>query len=405
MPGQNPYAHSTFVGRERERSALLDALRTRRLVSLTGPGGIGKTRLAREVSAEAAGKFAHGTHWADLGPVRDAGQLLTEVARAVGLADQSSRPRAEALCAYLARQRCLLVLDSGEQVWDAVRDLAGDLLTACPGLTVLISARRPLELVEEYVWTLGPLPEDGPEAFALFAEGGAAVRPGGLAPGERAVAARICARLEGIPLALELAAARAARLPLDELARRLESRLDTLVAERQADPGTEWHGGIGAEWPEVIHTEWQEGPGPRATGAAPTGTARCGPRSAGATSCASRRTGCSGHASPSSGDPSTSRPRARCAPGVRSRGGTSPPGSTASSPARCCAGTGAAGRCSTRSPSTAPSGWSGSAPTSTRRWRRGTPRTTRASCASRTRSGSGPGRSRGSAGRARRTAK
>ncbi|ASY36164.1 MULTISPECIES: ATP-binding protein [Streptomyces] len=261
MPGQNPYAHSTFVGRERERSALLDALRTRRLVSLTGPGGIGKTRLAREVSAEAAGKFAHGTHWTDLGPVRDAGQLLTEVARAVGLADQSSRPRAEALCAYLARQRCLLVLDSGEQVWDAVRDLAGDLLTACPGLTVLISARRPLELVEEYVWTLGPLPEDGPEAFALFAEGVAAVRPGGLAPGERVVAARICARLEGIPLALELAAARAARLPLDELARRLESRLDTLVAERQADPGTEWHGGIGAEWPEVIGTEWQEGPG------------------------------------------------------------------------------------------------------------------------------------------------
>ncbi|MFJ4437693.1 ATP-binding protein [Streptomyces sp. NPDC088923] len=236
MPGQTPYARSTFVGRERERSSLLDALRTRRLVSLTGPGGIGKTRLAREVSAEAAGKFAHGTHWADLGPVRDAEQLLTEVARAVGLADQSPRPRAEALCAYLARQRCLLVLDSGEQVWEAVRDLAGDLLTACPGLTVLLGSRRPLELVEEYVYPLGPLPEDGPEAFALFAEGVAAVRPGGLGPGERAVAARICARLEGIPLALELAAARAARLPLDELAARLESRLDTLVAERHDSP-------------------------------------------------------------------------------------------------------------------------------------------------------------------------
>ncbi|EDY46219.2 ATP-binding protein [Streptomyces sp. SPB074] len=247
MPGLTPYAQSTFVGRERERAALLDALRTRRLLSLTGPGGIGKTRLAREVSAEAGEKFAHGTHWADLGTVRDAGQLLTEVARAVGLADNSSRPRAEALCAYLARQRSLLVLDSGEQVWEAVRDLTGDLLTACPGLTVLVSSRRPLDLVEEYMCTLGPLPEDGPEAFALFAEGVAAVRPGGLAPGERAVAARICARLEGIPLALELAAARAARLPLDELARRLESRLDTLVAEPEPEREPEPEVGAGAE--------------------------------------------------------------------------------------------------------------------------------------------------------------
>ncbi|WP_433343605.1 ATP-binding protein [Streptomyces sp. CA-253872] len=236
MPGENPYVQSTFVGRERERSALLDALRVRHLVSLTGPGGIGKTRLAREVAAEAEGTFPQGVRLADLGRVRDTGQLLTEVARAVGLADQSARPRAEALCAYLAPQRCLLVLDSGEQVWDAVRDLVGDLLTTCPGLTVLLSARRPLALAEEYVSTLGPLPQDGPEAFALFAEGVAAVRPAGLAPGERAVAARICARLEGIPLALELAAARAARLPLDELARRLDSRLDTLVAEGHGGP-------------------------------------------------------------------------------------------------------------------------------------------------------------------------
>lgn len=237
MVGTLPEESSSFVGRREERELLAGALATRRLISLTGSGGVGKSRLARAVAREAAGRFPDGVCWTDLGPVGGERLLLSAVCKAVALADQTPRLPAEALCEYLAGKRLLLVLDSGEQVWAALRDLVGDLLTTCPSLTVLVSARRAFDLAEEYVLELGPLAPDGPDALTLFTERATAATGGRLGHEDLAEAGRICRRLEGIPLALELAAAQAAHASLPEISARLASRLDTLEGEPGAEPG------------------------------------------------------------------------------------------------------------------------------------------------------------------------
>ncbi|MGW1376793.1 ATP-binding protein [Streptomyces sp. NPDC002446] len=232
-----PEESTSFVGRRSELQQIDQELTEHRLVTLTGPGGVGKTRVALRVARAAAPRFPDGVRWAELWPLHNDGRLLSTVCDAVGLADHTSRTPAAALCAWLADKRLLLVLDSCEHLVDACRDLLGDLLTAAPHLTVLVTSRQPMDLAGEWTREIGPLPCTGDnDALALLTE-----RAGAAAPGLRltdprhaAAAETICRRLEGIPLALELAGAQLANSSVERIAERLTSRFDAL----DGDPPT-----------------------------------------------------------------------------------------------------------------------------------------------------------------------
>ncbi|MFD9568620.1 ATP-binding protein [Streptomyces sp. NPDC059982] len=230
----NEDAAASFVGRDAELAALRAALTRRRLVTVTGPGGVGKTRLAREALAAPAGPagaFPDGIHWADLSPLPGDRLLVDTVAHALGLDDHTPRTLAEAVRAWIGPRRLLLVLDSCEHLVAPVRVLVRDLLDAAPHLVVLLTSREPLALNAEHVLELGPARAD--DALALFTARADAVRPGQAPPWtpERLAAARaVCARLEGVPLALELAAAQLTDHTVEELADRLARRIGPLPA-------------------------------------------------------------------------------------------------------------------------------------------------------------------------------
>lgn len=256
MEGNVPQENSSFVGRGPELAGLKTALARHRLITLTGAGGVGKTRLAqraargpepaaisvdREYSAygrigsaeesAAATRFPDGTWWADLSTLDGPHLLLPTVSDAVDLADHSPRMPVEALCEWLADKRLLLVLDSCEHLVEACAHLVGELLTAAPGLTVLATSRRPLSSRGEEVIEVAPLPAGGPDALALFTErvtGRLGRRPLD-EPGAAEAALTVCRHLEGIPLAIELAAAQVGPSSVAEVAERLGSRLDVLA--------------------------------------------------------------------------------------------------------------------------------------------------------------------------------
>ncbi|MGW4382995.1 ATP-binding protein [Kitasatospora sp. NPDC004531] len=217
-PGRLPAEITHFVGRAAELDALADLLGRARLVTVTGPGGVGKSRLALRAAARLAADFPDGAHLADLAPVRDPLLLGPAVLAALGPAD---RPP-------LAERRLLLVLDGCEHLVDACAELVDALLRAAPGLRVLATSRQSLRAVGEHLLPLAPLPVEpeagaDSEAMLLFADRAAAVRPGfRLARANRAEVALLCRRLDGLPLALELAAGRLRALSVEQLLARLD---------------------------------------------------------------------------------------------------------------------------------------------------------------------------------------
>ncbi|MFE2289545.1 ATP-binding protein [Streptomyces sp. NPDC059452] len=227
-----PEETSSFVGRRAELARLDTALTTRRMTTLIGPGGVGKTRLAVRAARAAADRYPDGAWWADLSPLYDDALLLPTVSDAVGLADHTLRMPVEALCEWLSDKRLLLVLDSAEHLRAPCSHLLAEVLTTSPGLTVLVTSRQPLGTRGEHVVRIQPLPVDGaPDALRLFEDRLRAGDPrAGLdAPGDRAAAADICRRLEGIPLAIELAAAGIGRHTVAQLATRIGTRFDAPV--------------------------------------------------------------------------------------------------------------------------------------------------------------------------------
>ncbi|MFZ4267981.1 ATP-binding protein [Streptomyces arboris] len=227
-----PEETSSFVGRRAELARLETALVTRRMTTLIGPGGVGKTRLAVRAARAAADRYPDGAWWADLSPLYDDALLLPTVSDAVGLADHTLRMPVEALCEWLSDKRLLLVLDSAEHLRAPCSHLLAELLTTSPGLTVLVTSRQPLGTRGEHAVRIQPLPVDGaPDALQLFEDRLRASDPhAGLdAPGDRAAAADICRRLEGIPLAIELAAAGIGRHTVAQLATRIGTRFDAPV--------------------------------------------------------------------------------------------------------------------------------------------------------------------------------
>jgi len=234
-----PVALTSFVGRAQAVTEIADRLSQRRLVTVTGPGGAGKTRLAGEVARRVVGRFADGVWLAELAAVRDPGQVAAVVAAALGVRDLPAVAPADALADALARRQLLLVLDNCEQVIGAAAELCGRLLLGADDVRVLATSREPLRIAGEARYRLGQLslPEPGGppaaaecEAVTLFADRAAQADPGfTLDETTRAAVARLVARLDGMPLAIELAAARVDALGVAQLLERIDDRFELLT--------------------------------------------------------------------------------------------------------------------------------------------------------------------------------
>ena len=224
--GNLPPRMTSFLGRDRELDALRELLGTRRLVTLTGPGGIGKTSLAVELARSTAETFADGAWFVALDVVSDPAQVPSLIARSLGLFDGPERPAAEGLSRYLADRSALLVLDNFEHILDAAGDVPA-ILRSSPGTRIIVTSRAPLRVAGEQEYPVGPLGVDSPSAddADLFVERAKAVRPSWDPGPDRAALAEICALLDGLPLGLELAAARISLLPIGAIRDRLARHL------------------------------------------------------------------------------------------------------------------------------------------------------------------------------------
>jgi predicted ATPase/class 3 adenylate cyclase len=224
-----PISPNALIGRERELAEVASLLRddATRLVTLTGPGGTGKTRLALQVAADLEATFPDGVFFVGLAAVVDPALVLSEIGQALGIRETAGDPLAQTLELALRGREQLIVLDNLEQVIDAAPAI-GELLTAA-GPKVLATSRAPLRLSAEREYRVPPLTEEA--AIVLFAERGRAARPDFRLTAENEPAvAEICARLDRLPLALELAAARVKLLSPERLRDRVQSRLELLTA-------------------------------------------------------------------------------------------------------------------------------------------------------------------------------
>jgi predicted ATPase len=237
-----PAPDSPLIGREREVEAIVAAIATghRRLITLTGPGGVGKTRLALEAARHVADSFTDGAEFIDLSAVRDAEQVAGAIARALGIREYGNRPAADMLMEAVGDTHRLLVLDNFEQIIDAA-PIVRNLLTAAPRLQLLITSRETLRIRDELEIPIRPfvLPEPlatsaleterGNPAVALFVSTAETVRPGfALTSDNASDVIEICRQLDGLPLAIELAVARLRHFPLKLVLSRLQQRLPLL---------------------------------------------------------------------------------------------------------------------------------------------------------------------------------
>jgi predicted ATPase/DNA-binding XRE family transcriptional regulator len=237
-----PVLLTSFVGREKEVEEVVRLLRDHRLVVLTGPGGMGKTRLAIESAGKAANTFKDGVAWVDLTALNDERFILSKVAGTLGIQEAGELSVIGTIISRLRPENALLVLDNCEHLIRACAQLATDLLTTCPGLKILATSRESLGVFGERIWrtpamllpdTRVPVPLDELRQFdgiLLFLERAVATSPDfSLNQSNAPAIAAICSRLDGIPLAIEMAAARVASLPVQDLAARLDERFNLLT--------------------------------------------------------------------------------------------------------------------------------------------------------------------------------
>ena len=242
-----PLQLTSFVGRERELRDLAELLANHRLVTVTGTAGSGKTRLAVHVAEACAARYQDGVSWVELGPVADPDRVGRAVAGSLGITEVPRQPLLVTLQRRLEGQQILLALDNCEHVLAVCAGLVLELLATCQGLTVLATSRWPLGVYGEAVWQLSPLTTPGvlasPEAalatesVRLFADRARLTRPGYQALVSNAsVVAEVCRRLDGLPLAIELAAAKLGAMNESEVLAGLEHRFQFLKAERTGLP-------------------------------------------------------------------------------------------------------------------------------------------------------------------------
>ena len=237
-PARNlPVQLTSFIGRQQEVSAVRKLLESGRLVTLHGSGGTGKTRLCLEVAAQVLNNYPDGVRLVELAPLADAQKIPQLIVSTFSLFDSSSRPAIDFLIDYLSEKRLLLILDNCEHLIDACARLVDRLLRECPLLSILATSREALAVPGEITYRVPSLSIPGPEpvlpleivstfeAVRLFFDRAASILPGfALAPGNSPAVVQICRRLDGIPLAIELAAARLDMLSPEQIAARLDDR-------------------------------------------------------------------------------------------------------------------------------------------------------------------------------------
>ena len=253
-----PAALTSFMGRAGALREVAGLLEEYRLVTVTGPGGSGKTRLAGELARQVAGRFADGVWLAELAAVRDPAQVAATVAAALGVREQPGVPTAEELARGLARRQLLLALDNCEHVIGAAAQLCAGLLAACDDVRILATSREPLAVAGEARYRLGPLTLPAPDGAAdgepaesveLFADRARRADPRfALDEQTGPVVAQLVARLDGLPLAIELAAARAEALGVAQLLDRIEDRFALLTGGDRLAAGRHRSLAATAEW-------------------------------------------------------------------------------------------------------------------------------------------------------------
>jgi predicted ATPase/DNA-binding CsgD family transcriptional regulator len=252
--GNLPAALTSFVGRDRELAAVAELAGAHRLVTVTGPGGTGKTRLALRVAERLESSYPDGAWWCDLAPLTDPALFGDAVVQALGL-NAGSADRLAAASDHLRDRECILVLDNCEHLVSPAAEAARRLLSAAPGLRIVATSRVPLGVAGEAVWRLDALPSV--EAIELFAQRAAAAAPGfHIAPANAGAVETICERLDGMPLALELVAPRLRVSSVQELAK---TALEQLAGDAPYD--MDRHGSLGAvaAWSYRLLTPAEQG--------------------------------------------------------------------------------------------------------------------------------------------------
>jgi predicted ATPase/DNA-binding CsgD family transcriptional regulator len=268
-----PSEPNSFVGRERDLADLAMLLADVRVLTLCGPGGVGKTRLAARLAGQLAARFTDGAWLVELAEVTDPALVPVRVAALLGIREEPDRPLIETLADALSQRQLLIVLDTCEHLLEAIADVAHRVLTDCPQVRIIATSREPLHVRGETVWRVPPLglPPAGPvagqkltdlescEAVRLFLDRAAAVRPGfALTPQNADAVSRVCRRLDGIPLAIELAAARMRALSTEQIAERLDDRFRLLASSDRTAPPRQQTLRAAVDWSHDLLTQSEQ---------------------------------------------------------------------------------------------------------------------------------------------------
>ncbi len=245
---------TSFIGRGEQLAEIRRMLGTSRLVTLTGAGGVGKTRLAIEVAGGLATEPTGALWFVDLAPIADSDIVAIAAARALGLPDQPGRSTTETLVGFIGDRQMLIVLDNCEHLLDATAALVGALLSACAGLRLLVTSREPIGVAGEAIWRVPSLSLND-EAVDLFVDRARLVRPEFRLADQRDVVCDICSRLDGMPLAIELAAARVRALSVDEIRDSLHDRFRLLTGTTRAAVRRQQTLRASVDWSHALLTE------------------------------------------------------------------------------------------------------------------------------------------------------
>jgi predicted ATPase/class 3 adenylate cyclase/DNA-binding CsgD family transcriptional regulator len=250
-----PSQFTSFVGRGLQLAAVRKLLAESRLVTFTGAGGVGKTRLAVQVADQLADEFSDGVWYVDLAPITDPELVPVTAARALGLPDQPGRSTMDTLLRFVRDRQMLVVLDNCEHLLDACAELAVAVLGGAPGLTLLATSREPIGMAGEATWRVPSL-SLADEAIELFADRARLARPDvNLSDSNAAVVADICTRLDGVPLAIELAAARVRALSLVEILDSLHDRFRLLTGGSRTAVRRQQTLRASVDWSHALLTE------------------------------------------------------------------------------------------------------------------------------------------------------
>jgi len=255
VPHNLPVQLTSFVGRQAEMNSLRGALAGNRLVTLTGAGGVGKTRLAVQVANQVAGDYGEGVWYVDLAPITDPDLVPVAMTRALGLPDQPGRSTMDTMLRLVRDKQMLVVLDNCEHLLDGSAELVVALLGAAPGLTVLATSREPIGVSGEASWRVPSLPV-ADEAIELFTDRARLAQAGFTVTADNAsTIGEICRRLDGMPLAIELAAARVRALSLADILEGLRDRFRLLTGGSRSAVRRQQTLRASVDWSHALLTE------------------------------------------------------------------------------------------------------------------------------------------------------